>query len=195
NQCVPGMGCVPVDVTETPQLLANGALDSAGDAWLEASSNGYPLIVVEDASVAAHTPTRYAWLGGAPYELSELTQVVSVPEGTQSLTLTFYYYLSGFVYPYYDYNVMGAQLRATDGVTVLHEFQRLGNQDFNSDWVEFTGTVDATAWAGTDVQVYFWAAIGADYYWYYGYPYYTDYNVGNSNYRIDSTSLTATVCQ
>jgi len=189
NQCVVGVGCSPVDITEEVQLVANGNLDSGG-SWSEASSNGYPLIVVEDATVAAHTPTRYAWLGGAWYEFSELFQLVSVPTGTQALNLNFFYQLSTndpYYWLPYNYNVMGAEILSSDGGTVLQTILALGNQDTTGSWTEVSVDLDPS-WAGTDVLVYFWASIGAEYYS-------SGYYFGNTNFRIDTVSLTASVCQ
>jgi len=187
NQCVTGTGCTPVDVTETMSLLADGNFESGGGVWNESSSYGYNLVVSEYGSVLAQSPTRYAWLGGVFYEYSQLWQVVSVPEGAQSVTLTFYYLLSTDdpYYYLYDYsNVMGGAMFTGDGATLLNEFMYLGNQDVTYDWTEFTTTFDATAWAGTDVQLYFYASIGGGYSGY-----------GNTNFRLDTVSLTADVCQ
>jgi hypothetical protein len=195
NQCVPGVGCTPIDVTQTQQLLADPAFDAFTSVWTEYSSTYYDLVVSESASLPAYSYPRYAWLGGIEYEYSELYQTVTVPEGTQSLSLSFYYFIDTYDIPYDDYNIMGVQLWSGDGLTQLHEFQRAGNQDGNNGWTLFEGTVDATAWAGSDVQVYFWASIGAGYDVYYGYPDYRYINVYNTNYFVDSTALTATVCQ
>lgn len=201
NKCVAGTGCTPVDVTQELQLLADAAFDSGGNAWEESSSSDPPvqLILLEGSygsTVLADTPTRYAWLGGLLGEVSELTQTVTLPEGSQSLTLKFKYYLDSDYLPYYDdYNTMGVQLRSADGNALLHEFQRFGNQDANNYWADFAGTIDVTEWAGTDVQLYFWAAIGDGIYYYYDYPYYDYMAVGISSFFVDTTSLTATVCE
>lgn len=195
NQCVPGTGCMPVDVKQQVQLLANGSLDSGGSAWTQESTNGYDVIVVEDYAVAAHTPTRYAWLGGAWYELSELSQIVSLPEGTQSVEFSFYYQLSTddpFGLLPDDYNTAGAAILSSDGQTLLALVLDLGNQDVTNAWTEVSVNLDATAWAGSDVQVYFWATVYGEYYYYYDY---TDYYFGNTNFRVDTISLIADVCQ
>jgi len=195
NQCVVGTGCTPVDVTAQLQLLANGNMDSGASAWTQASTNGYDVIVVEDYTVPAHSPTRYGWLGGAWYEVSELSQVVSVPAGAQSVNFTFYYQLATddpFALLPYDYNTAGAAILSGDGLSVLELVLEIGNQDVTSGWTEVSVDLDGTAWAGTDVQVYFWANVYAEYYYYYNY---TDYYFGNTNFRVDTVSLTADVCQ
>ncbi len=196
NQCIAGVGCMPVNVTATQQLLADPAFDAFTTIWGETSTEfGDVVIVSESTALPGHTSPRYAWLGGAGYEYSELTQVVAVPEGTQTLTLSFYYYLFTYDIPYDDYNIMGVDLWSADGTTLLHEFQVLGNQDGTNGWTPFEASVDATEWAGSEVQLYFWASIGAPYDYYYGYPDYETVNIFNSYYFVDTTSLTATFCQ
>lgn len=200
NQCVMGMGCTGVDVTQSLSLLADGGFDSGGNVWVETSSGNFDIVVIEGTADAgyllADTPTRYAWLGGAFDEASEIWQVIDVPEGTQSLTLTFRYYLSSDDIPYYlDHSQMGAALLSSDGGTILHEFLHVANQDETNAWGDFTETIDATDWAGTQVRLYFWAQIGSALYYYYGYPDYYGVYLGRSSFFVDTTALTADVCQ
>lgn len=188
NQCVPGMGCQAVDVTENlSQMLANGYFDSGGIAWQEYSSNGFYVIASElDTGITAHTPSRYAWMGGAVNELSAVTQQVDLPDGTQELALSFYYIIGTADSPPDDLNHMGVQLRSADGSTVLYDFVEWANQDEILSWTKFTDTVDVSAWAGTEVQLYFWCeSVG-------GVQGMTDVNT--SNFFVDTVTLSATVC-
>lgn len=202
NQCVAGSGCTLVDATQQQQLLADGSFDSASNVWGEYSAVFGGVIVEEGyyGDWLADTPTRFVWMGGAYEESSEVWQNVIVPEGAQSLTVSFAYHVASDDMPYLpDYNTMGAELRSGDGTTVHHVFQTLGNQDTNADWTVFTETIDATALAGTEVRLYFWAEVQSQPYCYtYGsYPYYYEdcLDIGLTSYMIDTVSLTATVCE
>ena len=197
NRCVVGMGCTIVDVTEEPQLLVDPNFESGGGAWEWTSILYDDMIVAQWSSTPmADTPTWLSWMGGEPSEVSEMWQTVTLPEGTQSITVSFKYYLRGDeLYYYDDHSMAGAELWSGDGNAFLYEFMTVGNQDADSTWTEFTETIDATSWAGTEVQLYFWVSVGPYLYECGEYPdyYYCDFGV--MDFFVDTTSLTATVCE
>ena len=138
-------------------------------------------------------------------EQSSLSQLVTVPEGAQSLTVSFMWHMISDDLPSYpDFNVMGAELLSGDGNSLLHTYLFLGNEDVNANWEEFTETIDATSLAGSDVLLHFWFSFGyygySPYCTYYTYPYDPYYywdcgSLGITSFFIDTTALTATVCQ
>src|SRR5690606_9849052 len=142
NVCTRDNDCQQITLTPV-ELLTNGNMDVIDNSWVEGSSFGFPLIYDENDTVPfAHTPYQLAWLGGYPGESSDLYQVVVVPPGTTSLELTFYYYIHT--------TVNNMQNRDTARVALLvdgdsHDFGTWANQDETTGWVEFTGSVDASA--------------------------------------------------
>ena len=205
NQCVPGEGCIPVDVTQNVSLLANGSFDDSAVIWNQLSTEFNNILIVDESNYvgywAADSPTKFAWLGNAFLEQSSLSQVVTVPEGTQSLTVSFMWQLVSDELPSYpEFNLMGAELLSGDGSSLLYQYLLLGNSDANNAWEPFTETIDATSLAGSEVMLHFWFSFG--YYSYYPYCYnygYPDYDwvcsLGITNFFVDTTALTATVCQ
>ncbi len=74
--------------------LRNGDFESGRDGtWKESSSNGYSLVMtpVEGLSITPHSGSWAAWLGGADFEISVLSQQIKVPETAQ--TLSFWHWI------------------------------------------------------------------------------------------------------
>ncbi len=60
--------------------IINGNFESGPTAWVEYSAYGYPLIVddFQDNTIVPYSGTWAAWLGGAPDELSIISQQVTI---------------------------------------------------------------------------------------------------------------------
>ena len=75
--------------------LRNGDFESGRDGtWTESSSNGYFLVMspVEGLEITPHSGSWAAWLGGADFEISILSQKIKVPDTAQ--TLSFWYWIA-----------------------------------------------------------------------------------------------------
>jgi predicted secreted protein len=74
--------------------LRNGDFESGRDGtWTESSSNGYFLVMspAEGLEIIPHSGSWAAWLGGADFEISILSQKIKVPDTAQ--TLSFWYWI------------------------------------------------------------------------------------------------------
>jgi C1A family cysteine protease/predicted secreted protein len=79
---------------ESLSALQNGDFESGRDGtWTESSSNGYTLVLTpgEGLPITPHSGSWAAWLGGADFEISILSQKIRVPETAQ--TLSFWYWI------------------------------------------------------------------------------------------------------
>jgi hypothetical protein len=76
-------------------IISNGDFENGQDgSWEEYSSNGYDLIVqgFDPTGVTPHSGEWGVWLGGAAYEVSTLSQTVTIPAGNP--TLSYWIYLA-----------------------------------------------------------------------------------------------------
>jgi hypothetical protein len=182
NVCTVGSGCLQVEKTRSVELLANGTFEAGNVAWLEEAVTydqvifGYGYI----PTLQPHTWPYVAWLGnGEPGndEQNRLSQVVSVPEGTVRLELTFFYEVWTDELPD-DQNRMTVSLRSTDGSDeeLLATFH---NQDATRVWTRFSTSIDAAPWAGSELELELSGASSG----------------GFTAFFVDSVSLMADVCE
>ena len=85
------------DTTSPPvQLLMNPAFDAGHVAWDEMTLSSSYIITNDSAlmTIKGQTPPFLAWLGGYANTQDDLSQVVNVPAGATSITLSFYYAIS-----------------------------------------------------------------------------------------------------
>ena len=82
------------DTTSPPvQMLMNPEFDAGHMAWDEttlSSSTSSPT-TARSTTIKGQTPSFLAWLGGYSNTQDDLSQVVAVPAGATSITLSFYY--------------------------------------------------------------------------------------------------------
>jgi inhibitor of cysteine peptidase len=74
--------------------LKNGDFESGPDgSWTESSTNGFGLITNQGGGlpVTPHSGSWAAWLGGADFELSLVSQRITIPAGAE--TLRFFYWI------------------------------------------------------------------------------------------------------
>ena len=78
------------------QMLMNPAFDAGHVAWDEMTLSSSTIITNDSAlmTIKAQTPPFLAWLGGYANTQDDLSQVVTVPAGAMSITLSFYYAIS-----------------------------------------------------------------------------------------------------
>ena len=149
--------------------ILNGDFEQGHVAWTESSSGGWDIIYPAASTpiITAHSGSWVAWLGGADYETSRLSQTFSVPVGTSVLH---YWYWSGSEdacgYDYFRIKVNGATLFTRD----------LCAASDTSGWVE--GTLNLAAYANTSITLMFEVT--------------TDSSL-NSNMFLDDVSLSSTL--
>jgi len=75
------------------QLLANPGFDAGHVTWSESTLSASTIITNYSVltSIRSMTPPWLAWLGGYNSGQDDLSQVVTIPAGATSITLTFYY--------------------------------------------------------------------------------------------------------
>ncbi len=124
--------------------IQNGDFENGPDgSWTEYSFQGWPLIVdVFPGSVAPHSGSWAAWLGGADDEISAIQQSVTVPSG--SPVLSFWYWIASADACGYDFGGV-----IVDG-TVVDAFYLCADVNTNG-WVR--RSVDLSAYGGQTVQL------------------------------------------
>lgn len=151
--CKPGIGCVARPAV-IEQLLLDPSFDDDSGDWVEDSDNYANIIFVE---AGAQSSTRIARLGPAPEgatdeEYADLYQLVTIPEHTQSLTLTGYYKLTpGATQPADD--EVAAALYARNGVTPTSLFHVWLGSGEQATWKSFSysaARADVMAMRGND---------------------------------------------
>ena len=169
------------DTTSPPvQLLMNPAFDAGHLAWDEmtlASS-----IITNDSTlmtIKGQTPSFLAWLGGYANAQDDLSQVVTVPAGATSITLSFYYAISSVETTQGAFDVMDVYTYdpAASKYTSLATF----NDNMATPpgtWTRFSVTLPLSL-AGRPIKFGFQAT--------------TDMNK-NTNFFIDSVSLDVIAC-
>jgi len=125
--------------------LLNGDFEAGLDgSWTESSSNGYTLVLtpVEGLPVTPNSGNWAAWLGGADFEISVLSQRIKVPDN--ALTLSFWYWIGSEDECGYDF--AGVLL----GTQIVKEYNLCGNTD---KWVQ--NTFDITGFRGQTQDLIF----------------------------------------
>jgi hypothetical protein len=162
------------------QLLANPGFDAGRTVWVETTLLSSSAIITNDSalmSIRAQTPSYLSWLGGYSNAQDDLSQMVTVPAGATSITLSFYYAIStqettagaADMLDIYTYDP------ALDKYTVLGTFN--DNMPTPS-WTRFSTSLPASM-AGRTLKVGFKAT--------------TDMSK-NTNFFIDSVSLDVVAC-
>ena len=129
-----------LDASEGTASLINGNFESQKLGWTESSTGGYDLIVndFETNEVTPHGGSWAAWLGGAVYKTSILSQTVTVPTASPYLH---YWYWSGSE-DICDWDYFYIKINDTK------EYTRTLCEDNNTNgWVQ--GVVNLSAYAGT----------------------------------------------
>jgi predicted secreted protein len=149
--------------------LRNGDFESGRDGtWAESSSNGYTLVMTpaEGLPITPHGGNWAAWLGGADFEISVLSQTVKVPDTAQ--TLSFWYWIGSNDLCGYD--TAGVFL----GTQNLKGYDLCGNRNTNG-WVQ--DTVSLSGYRGQTLDLTFKVV--------------TD-EMGNSNFFVDDVAISTT---
>ena len=78
------------------QMLMNPNFDAGHVAWDEMTASSSYIITNDSAlmTIKGQTPPFLAWLGGYANTQDDLSQVVNLPAGATSITLSFYYAIS-----------------------------------------------------------------------------------------------------
>jgi len=139
-----------ISITDIPEgTILNGGFELGHVAWVEYSSNGWDLIVLEDPDlinvpVLAHSGDWLTWLGGADYETSRLSQTFTVPAGTSMLH---YWYWSASedacLYDYFRIKVNATTIYTRDLCTTTN----------TGGWVE--AAISLAAYANTSITLMF----------------------------------------
>jgi hypothetical protein len=182
EKCSPGIGCEAGPKTSTQLLLDPNFDDMAGD-WSETSDTFGKNIFADAAAQTMGNVAKFgpAKVSAAAQEYGDLLQIVTVPTGTVSITLTGYYKLTP-----------GTKMLADDYVAVgfweidggimpfaqFHSFQ--GAAGAQATWKAFTYTLPkakVTTMGGND------------------YTFDLVANVWGSVFRFDTLAVTAVVCE
>ncbi len=148
--------------------IQNGGFELGDVVWLEISTEGFDLIVntSQDLPISPHNGSWLAWLGGYPYENSQISQFVTIPAGRS--VLHFWLYTASADYCGYDVFGVALNDNIVYGQWVCDENDTYG-------WVQIA--VDLAAYAGQTVELKFLAGVDESL---------------NSNIWVDDISLEAT---
>jgi hypothetical protein len=179
------------------ELLANRNFDATDIApWFQASSEGRTEILPAGEMPPGLTPfstPNSAVLGGTGLHIdidddpdtmtdggdATVGQYVTVPVGAKQLTLTCYYRLVTEEVEADDYDLMVAWLYDYDNQVSALKFNTWSNQDVVNSWQKLTFSADATAVAGGDYSMEFYALVDS---------------TKNTWFGVDNCSLKVTQC-
>jgi hypothetical protein len=143
----------PTCTTSVANILGDGGFDVGGAPWVQASSQGYQILVPEGnvgMFFAAQSPTWLAWLGGANNMDDELHQDLAIPAGATQIVLRGYRRATSSDDPAGVFDSCTLALRTTAGV-VLEQLGAWDNQDTTDGWVAFEATAAGT-YAGQTIR-------------------------------------------
>jgi hypothetical protein len=179
--CQLNIGCVAVPAV-VQELLVDPSLDNAKGEWDEYSDHNKRNIFVEEG---AQSGTRVARMGPSPppamvEEYADLSQVITIPEHTSSLRLTGFYRLTpGTLKVGSEYAAAALyELGELNPVSEFHNWQAVDGAQ--SEWKQFsfdTPRSEVLALQGHDLTFDVIA------------------HVFESEYRFDTLSLQATICE
>jgi hypothetical protein len=187
QQCVNGQlqvcgsdGMWQTTGTSTIELLGNPSFDDGDTVWTSQSpaSITTPIINLDDGTfdVAAQSPSYFAWLGGYDRANDVLSQSVTIPASTSSLTLSFYFAVfTAETTTGSEFDTMNVALVTPQQTYQLAHFSNLSAI---SSWTRFTTVVPSTL-AGQTATLRFKAT--------------TDGSLATSFY-VDTVSLQAVAC-
>lgn len=136
--------------------IQNGDFEDGRDgSWDEFSSHGYQLIVdtFEPNLLLPHSGDWGAWLGGAPDEVSTISQQVTVPPGTP--TLSFWIYLDSA-----ETICSNDSGKVTVNGDVLATYELCQETD-TGGWVQ--REIDISSYAGMTITIGFKATLNSTY--------------------------------
>jgi hypothetical protein len=120
-------------------LLGNGNLDSGqGGGWMETSSAGYDIVVLDDEpGVTAHSGGYVAWMSGYDDAVDSLAQDIPIPDDATSVSVRGVRWIateesaSAVAFDVATLDI------ATTGGTQLEQVHQWSNQDDTSGWAAF----------------------------------------------------------
>ncbi len=138
----------------TTQVLQNPGFESGATIWTQTSTNGYS-VITNDPSYASHAGSYYAWLGGYDSGTDTIKQTVTIPAGSQTALLQFWYWIdSAEVSISSAYDTMTVALyNATSGAR-LTTLKVYSNLDASAGWVQ-SPQYDLSTYAGQSVSLRF----------------------------------------
>lgn len=136
------------------ELVRDGGFEAGGAGWQQ-----YGLFEMVDPTWP-HSGKLGVWLG-ALNDVSEwISQDISLPPGTSSITMQFWWSLMTEEHPGPPFDYLRAQLYQPDGTTVITTTTTI-NDKSSYDWYWNLATADLSAYAGQDVELRFWATTDA----------------------------------
>jgi hypothetical protein len=167
--------------TTTPsmQVLANPGFDAGSVAWTETTLSPSTIITPDSAltSLKAQSPSNLAWLGGYSNGRDDLSQVVAIPAGATSITLSFYYAIATQESSPGISDTMDVYVY-DPGTAKYTSVAAFNDNMATPTWTRFVATLPLSL-AGKTVQVGFEAA--------------TD-GAKNTNFFIDTVALDVVAC-
>jgi hypothetical protein len=162
------------------QLLLNPGFDQGHVNWVESTlSPSYIITADKDLTeIKSQSPSYVAWLGGYTSALDDLSQIVTVPAGATSISLTFYYAIFTAETTAGAHDTMDVYVydSATSQYTPVATF----SDDMATPvWTRFTITLPISL-AGKTFTIGFRAT--------------TDANNKITNFFVDTASLDVAVC-
>ncbi len=136
------------------ELIRDGGFEGGGAGWEQ-----HGLFEMVDPTWP-HSGKLGVWLG-ALNDVSEwISQDISLPPGTSSITMQFWWSLMTEEHPGAPFDYLRAQLYQPDGTTVITTTTTI-NDKSSYDWYWNLATADLSAYAGQDVELRFWATTDA----------------------------------
>jgi len=179
KQICDGQGNWLDTTTPSMQLLMNPGFDQGMVAWVESTISSSTIITADSVltTIKAQSPSNLAWLGGYSNAQDDLSQVVAIPAGASSITLSFYYAIAtqenslaiADTMNVYTYDPAAAKYTAV---------ATFNDNMATPTWTRFSVSLPVSL-AGKSIQIGFQAT--------------TD-NARNTNFWVDSVALDVVAC-
>jgi hypothetical protein len=137
-------------------LVTNPGFETGTAAWTESATGGFP-IVTDDAS-GSHSGNWYAWLGGYDSGTDTLYQTVTIPAGSNTASLRFYYWIeteeTTSTIPFDTMTVSIANPTTGARIATLASFSNL---NATTGWVQ-SNALDLSSYRGQTLRLVFSAS-------------------------------------
>ncbi len=143
----------------TSELVQDGGFEAGlpNPHWQTASNRSSSIL--DNSSIPQPNPTHSgawkAWLGGDNNVQESLWQTITVPSGTASLQVSFWWLVNTNEPSPLVNDRLDVQLRDSTGATILTTPYNLYDGDANTVWQQTTVTISASPYTGQTIQIAF----------------------------------------
>jgi len=135
----------------TTELVTNGGFESGASGWVQQASGG--LAIITSDATRARTGSGVAWLGGYDNATDSIYQSITVPSGSSSVTLQYWYRITTAETVPGAWDTMQVQVLNSAG-TLLQTLATYSNQNASASWSQ-SPAFNLASYAGQTIRIRF----------------------------------------